>query len=317
MRATAPGKLFLLGEYAVLEGAPAIVTSVAQQASVEVTAGTGRVCMKSGTTTSESVGKVPIIQATTRVLATRGLQVPDPSGLDFCLDTSEFFRGHDKLGLGSSAALTVALLRALVPLPANEASLALAIACHREFQGGTGSGADIAAALAGGCIEFRAGQFPRQVSLPAGIQVSFVWTGRGTGTVPYLTQLNRWRQANPTAYNELLEQLTELAESGVTACRANNPVQFIRSVAAYNSALRRLSDTSATDFYTATHVSLADIAAQSGCTYKPSGAGGGDFGVAFATAAEPIHSFATEVLALGYDPNIASLSPGTGREEPA
>ena len=37
IRASAPGKLFLLGEYAVLEGAPAMLTAVDRRVTVQIT----------------------------------------------------------------------------------------------------------------------------------------------------------------------------------------------------------------------------------------------------------------------------------------
>ncbi len=315
MIATAPGKLFLLGEYAVLEGAPAIVTSVAQCASVEVVPGHGSVCMKSGDITSAPVATVSIIQAAARVISASGVSLPDLNSLDFCLDTSAFFRGNEKLGLGSSAALTVALVRALAPMFSHEDTLELAMACHREFQGGTGSGADIAAALVGGCIVFRRGRFPAALSLPRAIQVSFIWTGRGSGTVPYLDKLSAWRLDNPDTYDLLLQRLTSLAEAGINACQASNADLFIETVAAYDAALLRLSESSGTGFYTDTHQSLATIARQTGCTYKPSGAGGGDFGVAFANNTDQIRAFQAQSQKLGYDPTIASMNPAPTPQE--
>ena len=62
-----------------------------------------------------------------------------------------------KLGLGSSAAVTVALMGALLQLVQGGAAgrdklEALCREAHRHLQGGIGSGIDVATAVAGGLI---------------------------------------------------------------------------------------------------------------------------------------------------------------------
>ena len=78
------------------------------------------------------------------------------------LDSAAFWSGGNKLGLGSSAAALTAWAGAW---HAYAAAAGAAIAAptltrdwstlHRRFQGGRGSGIDVAASLHGGAIEFR------------------------------------------------------------------------------------------------------------------------------------------------------------------
>src|SRR5690606_11456641 len=82
----------------------------------------------------------------------------DPGGsLEIVLDTRGFFDPATgvKLGFGSSAALAVALAAALagesVPQRVQEAALL----AHRDFQGGHGSGVDVATSAHGGVIGYR------------------------------------------------------------------------------------------------------------------------------------------------------------------
>ena len=76
----------------------------------------------------------------------------------FVLDTSDFSDASSarKFGIGSSAALMVALCRALAGDEASDSDVGeMAATAHRSFQGGTGSGVDIATSVAGGLIEFQ------------------------------------------------------------------------------------------------------------------------------------------------------------------
>src|SRR4029079_5171832 len=72
------------------------------------------------------------------------------------LDSAPFFAGGTKLGLGASAAALCAwsgeFRRHEGAPPATVAEL---IELHRAFQGGRGSGLDVAASFAGGAIEYR------------------------------------------------------------------------------------------------------------------------------------------------------------------
>ena len=80
-------------------------------------------------------------------------------GFHATLDTRTFFSttgARHKLGLGSSAALTVALAGAIHAHAGRGAPVAgRLIAAHRRMQGGRGSGLDVAASLTGGAIGYR------------------------------------------------------------------------------------------------------------------------------------------------------------------
>ncbi|EIL95727.1 phosphomevalonate kinase, partial [Rhodanobacter thiooxydans] len=101
--------------------------------------------------------------------------------------------GRPKLGLGSSAALTVALASAIRALDRRAApSIDTLLAAHRRAQGGHGSGLDVAASLAGGLLLYRLhdGQ-PRIASAtwPHGLEWCCVWSGRPASTGHFLQRL--------------------------------------------------------------------------------------------------------------------------------
>ena len=131
--ASAPGKLVLLGEYAVLEGAPALVLAVDRRAHVtlarmyddiwKIVSPTlqlqARLRVRANYTTW--VDAAPAELAWTATLLTRFPQARHLTPCRIELDSDAFYLDHAgaraKLGLGSSAALTVALLGALTLMP--------------------------------------------------------------------------------------------------------------------------------------------------------------------------------------------------------
>ncbi|HEX4460406.1 MAG TPA: phosphomevalonate kinase, partial [Polyangia bacterium] len=89
MIVAAPGKAILAGEYAVLHGAPAIAVAVGR--SVRAQAGKG--------------DATPFV-----VQAIRHASRAGGAKLDVRVDSSALYEGSNKLGLGSSAAVTTAVV---------------------------------------------------------------------------------------------------------------------------------------------------------------------------------------------------------------
>lgn len=85
------------------------------------------------------------------------------------IDTSRFFDPETgrKLGFGSSGAAVVLLTAALLqltgvdPLQNRNTLLSVAVRAHRAFQGGKGSGYDVACSTMGGMLRFVGGEVPR------------------------------------------------------------------------------------------------------------------------------------------------------------
>ncbi len=164
---SAPGKLFLSGEYAVLWGGVARVLAVGPRVhalvrprldrQVDVVLADGRL---SGPATPAGVRwerEVPAefrFVATTIDLALRLLGTEGP-GFSVAFESSPLVDGQ-KLGLGSSARATVlAAEAARHGLQASYDPLKLSLLAHADAQGGKGSGGDVAAAFAGGVTRYR------------------------------------------------------------------------------------------------------------------------------------------------------------------
>ncbi len=346
VEATAPGKLVLLGEYAVLEGAPAVVAAIDRRARVRVRPADGdrwRVVAPGllegavavslgpdggvGREEPDASGRLALLDALLRAMAVDGPVDPrELPPLELELDTTAFFHRDDparpKLGLGSSAALTVALASALagaaaaggVPEPAG-GWLPVLIALHRRAQGGRGSGVDVAASLLGGTLRYRLGPGGRPeaapVALPPGVRLRFVWTGRPTGTAGFLARLERALAEGGGGARRRLDALAALARRGVEALDAERAGAFLEVVDAYREGMAALGREAGIPILGPEHERLAASAAELGVAYKPSGAGGGDLGVALATDPAALERFVRSAGEAGFAvPDLAVAREG-------
>jgi len=342
-RASAPGKLVLLGDYAVLEGAPALAVAVDRRATARVVpmAG-GRFTIDApdlGVSAAVAVAgrdgrlewrcdaaiatRLGLVESLCNGLVARGL-VAAGQGFGIELDTSGFFArdgaARGKLGLGSSAALTVALASALAIAGGQDARVAdragwldELLALHRAWQGGQGSGVDIAASLAGGLLSYRpaaaAGE-PRVAARqwpPAGASCLFLWSGQSVSTAGFLDRLAAWRRADPAAHAAHLGELCELAAQADTAL-ADGPAALVALVDAYSAALERFANASGLAIFTPGQLGLARLARAQGAAYKPCGAGG-DFGVLVAGDPERLDWVRRVIMGDGPAPAPLSIDP--------
>lgn len=318
--ASAPGKLVLLGEYAVLEGAPALVMAVDRRARVtladvdgncsEIVSPTlglhARLRLRDGNATW--IDEAP---AELEWIATLLLRFPQSKGLPpfrIELDSDAFHLDHAgaraKLGLGSSAALTVALLGALhAHAKLAPPTLDEAIAAHRAIQHGQGSGIDVAASLAGGLSRFElSGDTARATPthLPNGLHWCCVYSGRPASTRAMLETVAAWREREPIAFAQRSRELATISSRGIDATAANDAAAFLSSLHDYADALARFGEAAGVDIASREHRAIAAIAADCGCVYKSCGAGGGDVGVTFAVEDVRLRAFAGRVARAGY-----------------
>lgn len=321
----------LLGEYAVTEGAKALVATVNRSARVEITP------LNSGYNLllapdvlpeplpfslsstgvkwrSPKIKHLDLFEAAIATFISTTNQSLPAQPRKFSLFTREFFdrSGQIKLGLGSSAALTVALQRALhrhfidpkqdLPL---EQQFFQAVDAHKRFQSGLGSGVDIAASVAGGILAYRwVADQPLQMQAldwPAALKVALVWTGRAASTRVMLQDLANWRQRYPRQYALELARLSDLSEAGASAFEDHRSEDFLEVVASYSSGLKNLGDKAGIDIFCHQHRQLEKLARDHRLMYKPSGAGGGDFGLALGLDQAAIEAFRQQCAVIGYD----------------
>lgn len=259
--ASAPGKIVLSGEYAVLFGAPAICMAVDRRATATVRDSVDGACHLD--TPGLSGGDPFAI-----VEAVCGGQRP---ALAIDLDTRAFAVDGDKIGIGSSAALTVALVAAL---ERSADVFVKAWLAHSELQQGAGSGVDVAAAVHGGLIEFRReGRRVRPIRWPGDLSVRVLSTG-----IPASTRDKLARLADTVEHASRGVLATESGRLA-KAWRTGSGGAVVECYPAYVGALRQFSVDHDLGIFDAGHDELTDAAMADGLIYKPAGAGGGDVGI--------------------------------------
>ena len=296
--ASAPGKLVLTGEYAVLEGAPALVLAVDRRAQVRLEARSDQVIVIDapeldvmGATARLDAGgrlvlddaglaaggRLALFGCIVESVAARG---PLP-GFHAWLDTRSFFSSgppRRKLGLGA--------------------------------QGGFGSGLDIAASLVGGLVSYVWHDGQPQVTpaaWPAGIEFCCAWSGRSASTGVFLRGLADWRARVPARYAALMGDLAGCAQVAAGALLEQRTDALIEAIDAYAAGLARLGAASGLDVMSAEHRALRAVAADCGVAYKPCGAGGGDVGVAVGADTARMSAFRRGVLRSGLQ--VLDLQP--------
>ncbi len=328
IEASAPGKAVLCGEYAVLDGAPAIAMAVSRRARVRVTE-TGDAWHR---VSAPGLHPLPAVfrsdaagslawrdgRGDARRFALleqvwRAAAPPWRAGLDLVIDTRPFFRepGGPKLGLGSSAALAAALAAALCDAAASTGDLyRTAAVAHRHFQDGRGSGVDVAAAVHGGVIGYRmeAGQAER-LDWPGGLYFELLWSGRPASTAGKLARL----AAAPRGASA--DGLGDAAAAAAACWQAGRAGAILESLRAYTAALRRFSDDHDLGVFDGGHRELAGEAHGYGVVYKPCGAGGGDIGIAFAGERAALAAFAESSRSRGFEPLAAACDARGARRE--
>ncbi|MGH8212812.1 MAG: mevalonate kinase family protein [Rhodanobacteraceae bacterium] len=317
VEASAPGKLVVCGEYAVLEGAPALVLTVDARA---------RVSLEGASDGAFGIAAPDVGAPDTRfdfdarggvrwrdldearqeriALVARIIEVFGARQTPFhaSLDTREFSLCGEKLGLGSSAALTVALAGALCARaqcgPPNIENL---IALHRDWQGG-GSGLDVAASCRGGLSIYRLrGDRPsiEHAEWPTSLYWCCVWSGTPADTGSQLRRFSDWRARAPDSYAEKMRELARCAENAAAASRGYQTADLLAAVAAYARRLREFDDAAGLGIFGVGHRALTGLAGRHGVIYKPCGAGG-DIGLALSPDPQPLKDFRRELGSSGF-----------------
>jgi phosphomevalonate kinase len=309
--ARAPGKLVALGEYAVLDGAPALVLALDRYAVVHIDASPDAAChLATRPPQSARATFAPGESSGAALLDLVTAAAPAPLAWSASVDSTEFFAGSEKLGLGSSAAVLCAWAGAFVsfakirghalPPP----TLPGLIALHRAFQGGRGSGLDVAASLTGGAITFRlaADGAPQvgSVRVPNSVGFAGIFAGRSASTPAFVAHYRAWRQERPAQAAAMLRRLTEVAEAGCAAARGDDAAAFMASLADYGRGLQDLGEAIGAEVVTAEHRQIGEHARKFGVAYKVSGAGGGDLGLACSIDSEALAAFVQSVTNRGF-----------------
>ena len=239
-RGTAPGKIILLGEHAVVYGRPALAAAIDRHVSVALDEGTGPARWGSVTTLGPGGGnketQPAVVPPSTPAPALSGDTHPlinDPR-LDLALvRAAELFDVAPGsfaatisadlplgVGLGSSAALSVALVRALANWV--ETPLPLATICRRAFElekifHGFPSGIDNTVATYGGAVLFQQGREARPLDLPAPLPLVVALGALPRETRATVTSLRQRWEADPAPYDRIFDGIADLVQAAEDA----------------------------------------------------------------------------------------------------
>lgn len=320
----APGKLYIAGEYAVVEnGYPAILVALDQfvTCSIEESAaevgkiisrqyhnnalqwhrlGEQMVVDNRDNPFSYILSAIKVTEEYARSFA-RELRI-----FDLHIDSQLDSDSGKKYGLGSSAAVTVATVKALchfynLPVTKDEIFKLAAIA-HFEVQG-NGSLGDVAASVYGGWIAYHS--FDRQwlaqqrkyldlrtlvdlpwpdlkiesLKAPSNLQLLIGWTGKPASTSQLVDKISLFKARQQKEYRQFLEDSKHCIQRMVEGFH-NADLESIKNEIRYNrELLKQLGTNSGVHIETPVLNKLCQIAEDFGGAAKISGAGGGDCGI--------------------------------------
>ncbi|WP_155286508.1 phosphomevalonate kinase [Lacticaseibacillus zhaodongensis] len=321
--AKAPGKLYIAGEYAVVEtGYPAIVVAMNQFVTVTV-----EPAVKYGSIISQQYQENSLqwqrdgtrlvfdnrdnpfhyILSAIRLTEKYAIQMGVPLQL-YKLEVDSDLDSDDgkKYGLGSSAAVTVATVKALNEFYKLEMTPAqlykLAAIAHLDVQG-NGSLGDIAASVYGGWLAYRSfdkswlAAARNQYSLrellnmtwpqlkielltaPKDLRLLVGWTGSPASTSQLVDRVSIAKAERRSEYAQFLNDSESIIENIITGFKQHSLAKIKEGIHANRRLLNRLADFSGVEIETAPLRKLREIATDFGGAAKFSGAGGGDCGI--------------------------------------
>ncbi|MDB4991083.1 MAG: Phosphomevalonate kinase [Myxococcaceae bacterium] len=308
--ASAPGKLMISGEYAVLEGAVAIVASVDVRARARWV--------------DDPSAILPPEARETRNLAQLALGTLHGH---LSIDASDLRRSGRKLGLGSSAAASAAVAGAVLASHGQDLTdpavqrrvLELALAGHKAIAP-EGSGADVAAASLGGFVRFRLenGKLAEaeRVEFPRALHTRVVWTGKEARTSEFVRAVREFEARDARAFAFLRDDLRDQAARFAEAIARGDAADVIAAASAYGLGMGQLGRSAGVDIVTPELAKIAVLAKQHGGGAKPSGAGGGDVAIALFPSSESAEAFDAACDEAGLDRLDLRLgAPGVCREQ--
>ena len=345
LSAKVPGKLVIFGEYAVLTGAPAIVTAVDRWVRIKVQPAANDVgtlyiphsdarlryhhdgvSYKADRPLEKDEDASParmILTILNRIADINTVGGQKVMLTNLTVDSSDFFSPNQniKMGLGSSAAVTVGLVAVIGTFidafrHDRQQWMQESYRQHNMFQKQTGSGIDIAASVFGGtlryCLESTSPRLVstcRKIRLPDDLQMRFVWTGQPASTGEFLKSLSTFKTRYPDDYRRTIQKISRLARDGCRAIEVGDTAAFLRCVENYYHRLENLGDKIRQPIISASHRRIARIAYRNGGSYKPSGAGGGDFGILFGSDRKRVDQIGSELIKAGYHLPALNIEP--------
>lgn len=328
--ARAPGKLFIAGEYAVVTpGEPSVLVAVDRYLTASLTESTG-----AGSIHSPEYGQTPlrwtrgadgvtidiehhpydyVLSAIKVAEQLRGELGLAPRFFDLRIDSGLDDVSGRKFGLGSSAAVTVATVRAIEEFYGFGLSrlelFKLALLATVQVAPAA-SGGDLAASTFGGWIGYRSPDRARLlersqtvgvaelvrdeeawaeleiVRLPPPERLRFLvgWTGSPASTERLVDEVTRHAHAGDVDFPAFLLNSRACVCDLWGALSEGDDTAALAAIRQARSLLQRLGRQAGVTIETERLAALCDAAEEVDAAAKPSGAGGGDCGIVLAPA---------------------------------
>tara|TARA_B100001939_G_C16863748_1_gene583092 strand:+ start:146 stop:1135 length:990 start_codon:yes stop_codon:yes gene_type:complete len=297
---TAPGKVFLCGEYMAIEGAKATLLSVSRSAEISIE----KIESSENRFITSALEKEFLFQLNNRSeiewinespgeyglfleIAIKVLGIK-PFGVKFSINTDGFFESGIKLGIGSSAAISVAITKAInkyfkLKLDKQE-ELYNSLEVHNYFQNHNGSGLDVLSSFYGfpviECSRDRNKSFVwNQAKIPKEVIIKFVKGPTYANTREMIKKYHSGKHEHKRFFLEISKEMKETLTNLSQAYRENNPSQILNNIKRYSTLMIEMDRAFNIGVYSETDKEISILADKDGLIYKPSGAGGGDLGI--------------------------------------
>lgn len=208
------------------------------------------------------------------------------------IDTRTLFQFGKKMGLGSSAATLVSLYVAVLVLCNERYSVEGALQLH-DLVYTSGSGIDVATCFNGGVIRFIERQV-ESINLPTGIWTKVFFVGSSTTTSDKVSLFQEWLSAQPESTADRIRD----ASSGVVDA-VDQANEFLEALRYFIEIQEFIDNGSRIGIWGPQHRAMKSLANRDGVLYKPSGAGGGDIGLAISSDLEALDRLVADAEKLG------------------
>jgi len=345
---SAPGKLMIAGEWAVLEpGNPSIVAAVNKRVHCKILESKEiEIELKDFSVKSSAVFKNNNLEFTTKLteeekkklIFTKAAIETTFRYLGKCKSFKITTRGENttikgkKIGFGSSAASTVAIIASLLAFNNHDIKsrqgkdliYKLASIAHYNSQGKMGSSFDIAASTYGGIFSYTRfdpvwleekiqenktqgimkkdwpGFHVEELKIPEDLFLIVAWTEEEASTTEMIKKMNDFLKRDAVLYCTIYDKIANNVYEIIDAWNDEENDRILELIRKNVLILRELTNKSKIDIETRELRKLAEISEKYGGAGKLSGAGGGDCGIAISFNNETMKKIAEALKKEGF-----------------
>jgi len=249
------------------------------------------------------------MEVTCRYLAENGVEI---SPFHLAVRSELDDQNGIKYGLGSSAAVVVAVVTAIFARfrrkEDKDTIFKLAALAHVSIQG-SGSGADVAASVYGGVLQYSSFQAEwlldvyreastireviekewvywslKRLTFPSSVSFHVGWTGKPASTTRLVDRILELREIRIEAFDAFIEKSERAVEKILHGIEQEDTQLLFTGIHENREALATVGEEAGVSVETPLLKKLSDVALEQGGAGKLSGAGGGDCGIAFMPA---------------------------------